>query len=182
MSIATSNFLIPNATFFVELVAFLIVLAVIGKYALPYLKTQLDERVGKIRGELEAADEAKADAEAADDERRSTLEGARQQAREIVAQAARTAEQLTTDGQIRGQEEYQRLLESAEADVALARQRAVDEAAARLGELVMDVVERVIGREVDAEAHRALIDEAVEALRTDSDAGGSAATGAGTRA
>ena len=32
-----------------------------------------------------------------------------------------------------------------------------------MGELVLDVVERVIGREVDAEAHRDLIDEAVDA-------------------
>ena len=182
MPIATSNFLIPNATFFVELLAFLIVLAVIGKYVLPLLKAALDERVGKIRGELEAADEAKADAEALDEERRSTVEQARQQAREIVAQAARTAEQVTADGQARGQEEYERLVASAEADVRLARQRAVDEAAARLGELVMDVVERVVGRELDAAAHRDLIDEAVEALQADSDAGGAAAAGAGTRA
>jgi F-type H+-transporting ATPase subunit b len=182
MPIATSNFLIPNATFFVELLAFLIVLAVVGKYVLPFLKAALDERIGKIKGELEAADEAKADAEAADDERRSTLEDARTHAREIVAQAARTAEQVTADGQSRGQEEYERLVQNAEGEIRLARQRAVDEAAARLGELVMDVVEQVIGREVDAEAHRALIDEAVEALRADTDAGGAAAAGAGSRA
>ena len=49
----------------------------------------------------------------------------------------------------------------------LARQRALEEAAARLGELVVDVVERIIGREIDAEAHRDLIDEAVDALSGD---------------
>ena len=53
---------------------------------------------------------------------------------------------------------------SAEAEMQLARQRAVEEAAARLGELVVEVVERIIGREVDADAHRDLIDEAVAAL------------------
>ena len=36
-----------------------------------------------------------------------------------------------------------------------------------MGDLVMEVVERVIGREVNAEAHRDLIDEAVAALRAD---------------
>ncbi len=45
----------------------------------------------------------------------------------------------------------------------------------------MEVVERVIGREVDAEAHRDLIDEAVTALRADT-AGGAAAAGAGAGA
>ena len=63
----------------------------------------------------------------------------------------------------------------------LARQRAVEEAAARLGDLVVDVVERIIGREVDAEAHRDLIDEAVTALSDDSGATDATAAGAGSR-
>jgi hypothetical protein len=60
MFIATSNFLIPNATLIVELVAFLVVLAFIGKYVLPYLKKALDERAALIGSQLAAADEAKA--------------------------------------------------------------------------------------------------------------------------
>ncbi len=177
----TSNFLIPNATFFVELVAFMIVLGVIGKYALPPLNQALKDRSEKIRSELEAADVAQADAAAADVERRNALEDARQQAREIVAQANETAERVRTDAQARGQEEYERIVAHADADVALARQRAVDEAASRMGELVLDVVERIIGREVDAEAHRDLIDEAIAALNADTASGGGAAAGAGAR-
>ncbi len=179
MLIADSNFLIPNSTLVVELVAFLIVLGVIGKFVLPFLKEKLDERADLIKGELAAADEAKADATAADEDRKAALEEARHQAREIVAQANRTAEQVRTDAQSNGHSEYERILGNAENEVALARQRAVDEAANRMGEIVMDVAERVIGREVDAEAHRDLIDEAVEALRAD--AAGGAAAGSGVR-
>ena len=119
----------------------------------------------------------RADAEAADDERRTVLEGARHQAREIVATANRTAEQVRSAAQARGQSDYERILANADVEVALARQRAVEEAASRMGEIVMDVVERVIGREVNFEAHRDLIDEAVDALRADS--GGGAAANAG---
>src|SRR5690242_17938898 len=97
MLIADSNFLIPNATLIVELIAFLIVLGVIGKYVLPRLNEALDARSAQIKSELEAADAAKADAAKADEDRRSELEGARQQAREIVAQANRTAEQVKTE-------------------------------------------------------------------------------------
>ena len=77
MFIATSNFLIPNATLIVELVAFLVVLAFIGRYVLPYLKKALDERAALIGSQLAAADEAKADANAADAQRRAALEEAR---------------------------------------------------------------------------------------------------------
>jgi F-type H+-transporting ATPase subunit b len=123
---------------------------------------------------LEAAELAKADAAAADDERRQALEAVRQQAREIVAQANRTAEQVRTDAQAKGQSDYERILGNAETEVGLARQRAVEEAANRMSEIVMEVVEQVIGREVDAEAHRDLIDEAVRALQADTSGGAAA--------
>jgi F-type H+-transporting ATPase subunit b len=181
MPIATSNFLIPNGTFIVELVAFVIVLAIVARRILPPVNKALKERQDQIRSELQAADEAKSDAAAADVERREALEHARQQAREIVEQANRTAERLNAESQERGQSEYDRLVTSAENEVQLARQRAVEEAAARLGDLVVDVVERIIGREVDAEAHRDLIDEAVTALSDDSGASDATAAGAGSR-
>ena len=86
---------------------------------------------------------------------------------------------MRVDFSTRGQAEYERIVGSAEAEVDLARQRAVDEAANRVGEMAMDVVERVVGRKVSVEAHRDLIAEAVSALR--SDATGGAATSSGAR-
>ena len=96
-----------------------------------------------------------------------------------MAQANRTAEQVRSEAAGRGQVEYDRILANAENEVALARRRAVEEASGRIGELVLDVVERIIGREVDAATHRDLIDEAVAALNATSD--GSATAGAGAR-
>jgi F-type H+-transporting ATPase subunit b len=180
MTTIAGIFLLPNGTFFIELIVSLVLLFLIYKYVLPPINKALTERQEKIRESLEAADKARADAEAADDERRNVLEEARHQAREIVATANRTAEQVRTDAQARGQSEYERIVGNADVEIALARQRAVEEAAARMGEIVMEVVERVIGREVNAEAHRELIDEAVAALRADT-VGGAAAAGSGVR-
>jgi F-type H+-transporting ATPase subunit b len=176
-----SIFLLPNGTFFVELAIFLVIVYVIGKYILPPLNKAMEQRQEHIRASLEAADAARADAAAADDERRAALEEARKQAREIIAQANRTAEQVRSEAQERGQVEFHRILVNAESEVALARQRAVEEAAGRMGEIVLDTVERVIGREVDAASHRDLIGEAVAALNADAAAGGSATAGAGSR-
>ena len=151
MTTTAGIFLLPNGTFFIELIVSLILLFLIYKYVLPPINKALEERQEKIRESLEAADKARAD-----------------------------AEQVRTDATARGQGEYERIVGNAEVEIALARQRAVEEAAARMGEIVMEVVERVIGREVDAEAHRELIDEAVAALRADT-AGGAAAAGTGAR-
>ncbi|HXA74075.1 MAG TPA: F0F1 ATP synthase subunit B [Acidimicrobiales bacterium] len=173
-----SIFLVPNGTFFIELAVSILLILAIYKWVLPPINKAMQERQEKIRSSLEAADAARADAEAADDERRNVLEQARQQAREIVATANRTAEQVRTDMQARGQAEYDRIVGNADVEIALARQRAVEEAASRMGEVVMEVVERVIGREVNLDVHRDLIDEAVTALREEPD---SAAAGAGAR-
>ena len=179
--ITAGIFLLPNGTFFIELAVSIVLILLIYKYVIPPINKAMEERQEKIRSSLEAADQARADAEAADDERRIVLEEARHQAREIVAQANRTAEQVRVDAQTRGETERERIVGNAELEVSLARQRAVEEAATRMGEIVMDVVERVIGREVNVEAHQDLIDEAVTALRADADAGGGAAATTGAR-
>jgi F-type H+-transporting ATPase subunit b len=171
-------FLLPNGTFFIELIVSIILILAIYKWVLPPINKAMEERQEKIRDSLEAADRARSDAEAADDERRAVLEEARHQAREIVATANRTADQVRTDAQARGQGEYDRIVGNAEIEIDLARQRAIDEAAALMGAIVMEVVERVIGREVDAEVHRDLIEEAVTALRADTSGGAAARSGA----
>jgi F-type H+-transporting ATPase subunit b len=175
--IATNNFLIPNGTFIVEVIAFLIILAVVARYILPPLNRALQQRQERIRHELEAADRARADATAADEERRATLEEARHHAREIVAQANVVAEQARADAHRRGQEEYERLVAVAQDNIDLARQRAVAQATEHLGEMVIGVVEAIIGREVDETAHRDLIEEAITAVT----ASGTSTSGTGSR-
>jgi F-type H+-transporting ATPase subunit b len=172
-------FILPNATFIFELIIFLVLIYVVARKILPPISEAMTQRQERIRSSLDAADQARADAVAADDERRAVLEEARHSAREVVAEANRSAEAVRVDFQTRGQAEFERIVGGAEAEVVLARQHAVDEAANRVGEMAMDVVERVVGRKVSVEAHRDLIAEAVSALR--SDATGGAATRSGAR-
>jgi F-type H+-transporting ATPase subunit b len=174
---ASSNFLVPNGTFIVVLIAFIIVLGVIARYVLPPLNKVLTDRQEQIRGELAAADKAKADAEEADVERRATLDEARQHAREIVAQANATADQIVTSKQVQAQAEYDRIVQAADAEVAIARQAAVEEVTAKVGEIVLSAAERVIGREIQSRDHQDLIDEAIAAVRAET-ATGAAAGGA----
>jgi F-type H+-transporting ATPase subunit b len=164
--------------FIIELVVFFVLVIVIGRKLIPFIKAAMETTQEKIRASLEAADQAAADAAAAEVERHARLEEARQSALDILAQADRTAEAVRAGAQVRGQSDYDRIVGSAQVEVALARQRAVEEAANRLGQVVMDLVENVIGREVSAEAHHDLIEEAVSALRADATGGAAANSGA----
>jgi len=172
---ATSNFLVPNGTFIVELIAFVIVLVVVGRFVLPPVNRLIKERQARIEAELAAADQAREEAARAAEERRQALEEARRRAREILEQANRSAEQARAAVIAQGQEEHDRILAAAAAELEQARKRALDEATARMGELVVEVVARVIGRTVDPEVHRDLIDEAIAGIEEE----GSAAAGSG---
>ncbi len=169
--IGVSIFLLPNGTFFVELLVFVAILLVMAKFVLPPLNKAMEGRQAKIRASLDAADQARAEAAAADDERAKVLTQARDQAREIVAAAQSLAEQVKSEAGGRGQAEFERIVESAHDEVAMARQRAIEEASARVGEIVFELVNKIVGREVDQSTHDDLIREAVAALTAEAQRG-----------
>jgi F-type H+-transporting ATPase subunit b len=162
---SSGNFLVPDATFIAEFIAFLIIVGIIAKWILPPLNNAMRNRQEEIRTSLEVAETARAEAAEAGTQRQETLDEARRQAREIVAQANKAAERISAQSEERGRLEYDRLVARAEAEIAGARQRAVDEVSSKVGALVISVARQVIAREIDASSHRALIDEAVAALR-----------------
>ena len=171
--ISASIFLIPNGTFFIELVTVAVILLLMTKYILPPLNKALEARQEKIRESLAAADAAKAEAAAAGDERQQLLSAARDQAREIVTAAQATSDQVKADSVGRAQAEYDRIIAAANAEVDTARQRAIDEASARIGEVVFELVNQIVGREVDESSHQDLVREAVAALNVEAARGSS---------
>ena len=168
-----SIFLLPNGTFFIELVTVVVILLLMTKYILPPLNKALESRQEKIRESLAAADAAKAEAAAAGDERAQLLAAARDQAREIVSAAQATSDQIKAESAGRGQAEYDRIIANANAEVDTARQRAIDEASARIGEVVFELVNQIVGREVDESSHQDLVREAVAALNVEAARGSS---------
>lgn len=168
----TSIFLLPGFTFVLELIAFLLVLAFIAKYVVPPLRKAMNERAEQIRNSLQAAEDAKHDADEMAARRRELLESARTEARQIVEQANEIAEQLKEEGRQRGIAEHDRLLASAQAEIEQERERARAEVMTQLGALVLDAAERVIGAGLDDERHRALVEEAISAAQASSGEGG----------
>ncbi len=165
--ISGSIFLLPNGTFFIELATVAVILLLMTKYILPPLNKALEARQEKIRESLAAADAAKAEAAAAGDERAQLLAAARDQAREIVAAAQATSDQVRAASAARGQAEYDRIIVNANAEVDTARQRAIDEASSRIGEVVFELVNQIVGREVDESSQQDLVREAVAALNVE---------------
>jgi F-type H+-transporting ATPase subunit b len=158
-------FLLPNGTFFVELLIVFVLLYITSKFILPPLTKAMDERDADVRSSIEAAESARAEAAEADEERRAVIEQGRVEAREILSQAQAAAEQARSEALASAQGEYDRIVSRAAAEVAQAKTEAIDSATPQLGTIVMGVVERVIGREVNPGTHQDLIDEGAAELR-----------------
>jgi F-type H+-transporting ATPase subunit b len=155
------NFLIPNGTFVVELIIFLIVLGIISKWILPPLQAVSETRRAGIRNAQATADSARAESQRLLAERERVLGEARAQARALIDDANHGADQAFEQARQRGQDEYERLLDLARADTANDCRRVRDELVRRLDTLVVASAERVLGGRVDASRHRVLIDDAI---------------------
>jgi F-type H+-transporting ATPase subunit b len=163
---SSNNFLLPNMTFFVELIAFIIILGLIAKYILPPIQRAIQQRQEEIQNALESAEQAKRERVAADEEYRAKLEEARHEARTVIERANRMADQLREDARTKGQEEYDRVVARADADIQRATERAREELRLQVADLVIAAAERVIGQELDPDRHRGLIDEAIAGVGT----------------
>jgi F-type H+-transporting ATPase subunit b len=159
--VASSNFLVPNATFIVELVAFLIVVFILARYILPPINKIMDERQATIRQALADAEEAKRKAAEAEEAYKREIAEARAQARAVVDEANKLAEQFRTQKRAQADQEYEQRLARAEEDINARARQAAEELRRHVAELAIVVAERVVGEGLDPEAHRGLIDRTI---------------------
>ncbi|MGH9061213.1 MAG: F0F1 ATP synthase subunit B [Acidimicrobiales bacterium] len=162
----TSNFLFPNATFIPEVVIFFVLLGLIAKYVLPPINRAMTARQEQIAQSLQVIEQAKTTEEDSKVRAEAVIDDARQKARAQIEQATKVGEELREEAARRGQEEYDRMLSRAQVEISRARERAAGELRTHFAGLVVATAEQVVGRELDAERHRALIDAAVAEVET----------------
>jgi F-type H+-transporting ATPase subunit b len=147
-------FLIPNATFWVELVIFLLMLFVIWRYVVPPIRKATPERQEMVRRQVEESRLAKERLEKADADYREAMSEARTEAAKIRDEARAEA------GRIKAE-----LREQAEHEVALIRQRGEEqlerqreqvkrELSAEIGQLAVTLAGRIVGESMQDEANR----------------------------
>lgn len=164
MLVASSNFLVPDATFFVELVAFVLLLAVIGKWILPPINRVMEKRQQEIANSLRVIDEAKDKMSEATSSYERALAKARDDSRTTLEQANRMAEEIRADARQRAQVEYERLVARASSDIEAARQQAIRDLREQAAEMAVDIASKIIGAELTAERHQHLIDDVAAAV------------------
>jgi len=163
-STGTAGVIEINGTVIVELLTFLLMLAVLARYVYPEVVKVAESRQRAIAEQLRLAEQAKTDAEARLKEAQAQLEDARKTGQQVVDSANRSAEQARQDLRQKAEEEASRIAESARKDIEVERERALQSARDELAGLVVVATEKVIGETLDEPRHRKLIERAIKEI------------------
>jgi F-type H+-transporting ATPase subunit b len=146
------------------IVAFLVTLFVLKRYAFGPIQKTIDERRERIRRALEEADHARAEARRMLEEHRALLGQARGQAEEILAEARRTREAMERRMREETESERQRRLEETRREIQAETQRALEQIRTEVAELTLVAASKVTGKILDPADHKRLIEEAIQTL------------------
>lgn len=102
----TRNFLLPDATLIIEIVAFVVVLVIMSRYVLPHIRRAVTQRQTETAAALTSARDAEQRQAHAEQDAFTVRADARRQARQITDQAREMRDHLIAEGRRQGQEEY----------------------------------------------------------------------------
>jgi F-type H+-transporting ATPase subunit b len=165
---AEASLLDLSASFIAEVIAFVLMILILGRWAYPVIIRVAEERQRQISEQLAAAERSRRDAEDRLHDAEASLQQARGRAAEIIEGAGRSGEQLRAELRARADEEARRIAESARREIDAERQKAIDSVRGEVADLVVAATEKVVGEALDDQRHRALIDRAIAQVGSDS--------------
>lgn len=163
--LAAGNFLVPNATFIAEFIAFLLILGIIAKYILPRLQGPLAERQAIIRKQMHDSDEAKKKLEEAQEAYKKALIEAREEAAQIREHARAEAQRTVEELRAQALDEQARIIARGEEQLATQRQAIVRELRVEIGTLAVELSEKIVEQRLaDDTQVRATVDSFIAGL------------------
>ena len=142
----------------------IILVLVIKKLLFKPVQRILDERKGQVDKLYADAESAKTQAEQDQASYHEKLQCADAEAEAILQDAAKTAERNSDVVLAEAAEKANTMLKKAEAEIEQERKKAVNEIKNDISDLSVSIAGKVIGREINADDHRALIDSFIDGL------------------
>ncbi|MGK0398541.1 MAG: F-type H+-transporting ATPase subunit b [Gammaproteobacteria bacterium] len=150
-----------NATLIGQSIAFAVFVWFCMKYIWPPLIAALEERNARISEGLAAAQRGQKNLEEAQAKVSDSLKDAKQQAQEIINQAQKRATEIVDEAKDTAREEADRIKSMAKTDIEQQVNSAKDELRKEVSLIALAGVEKILGREVNAKTHDAVLNELV---------------------
>ena len=153
-----------NGTLIIQLITFVILVALLYKYMYGPLRRVMDDRRAKIADGLAAAERGKEEMALAQKRATELLREAKEKAMEIVANAERRGVELREEAQSKAREEADRIIAGARAEIDVETTRSREVLRGQVVDLVVDGIQRILHREIHDKTHRDIIDRMVGQL------------------
>jgi F-type H+-transporting ATPase subunit b len=133
---------------FWTLVAFVIVLFILRKFAWQPILTSLKERETSIATAISSAADMKAEMAKMKSENELLLAQAREERANMIKEAKETGSKMVNEAKERAKTEYDRILADAQLAIQQQKNAALTEVKNQVGKLVIEVSEKVLRREL----------------------------------
>jgi|SRR5690606_16905259 len=150
--------MIPNLTLVIQGIAFFAVVWLVMKFGWPHIIAAIEERQSKIAEGLSQAEKARKELADADARVADEIKKARAEAAQIVEKAHQQAAQIVDKARQDAIVEATKQKAIAAADIETQAHKAREELRGKVAALAIAGAEKILKREIDAGAHKAMID------------------------
>ena len=148
-----------NLTLLGQAISFAIFVWFCVKYVWPPVLAALEERENRIADGLAAAEKGQQDLANAEIRIEEELQKGRDKSQEFINQAHKRADEIVEQAKTTASEEGERLLAAARSQIDQERNEARETLRGDVASLALAGAEQVLMREVDANAHRDVLDK-----------------------
>jgi F-type H+-transporting ATPase subunit b len=141
------------------IIIFLIVFAILAKFAFPKILGAVEERERHLAELAEAAERDRAEAAALVEEHRRLVDETRGRVQEALGEARSTAEKMRSELMDQARREHDELLARGRAEVANERAGMLEQVRRDAAELAMRAAEKLVRRSLDSDDNRRLVQE-----------------------
>jgi F-type H+-transporting ATPase subunit b len=138
--------------------AFVVLLLVMWKYALPPVRNMMKQREDRIRDDLERAEQARTEGEGELANYRRQVADARNEAARIIEEARQSADEVKRQIQAQAEADAAAIRARAQEDIQLATDRAQADLQGRVAELSIELAEKIVERNLDRDTQLALVE------------------------
>ncbi|SUN79952.1 MULTISPECIES: F0F1 ATP synthase subunit B [Streptococcus] len=144
--------------------SFLLLIILIKKFAWENITSTFEQRAKKISDDIDGAESARQKAEDLAQKRETELAGSRQEATTIIENAKETAEKNKAGILADAADEAGRLKEKANQEIAQTKAEALNSIKGDVADLTVNLASKILGQQLDQEAHKELIDRYIDKL------------------
>jgi F-type H+-transporting ATPase subunit b len=144
--------------------AFLVLLLALWKFGIPAATKMSNVRTEKIRGDLDAAESARAEAEVVLADYQRKLAEAKAESARIVEEARAQADQVAKDIKARAEAEANELRQRNAEQVGAERDRVLGEMQGQVATLAIELAEKVVESNLDRETNTRLIENYIASV------------------